>query len=52
MGRFLKGEIDFLDIADIVCEALEKQNMTDSYTVDDVFEADAAAREVVLKFKE
>lgn len=46
---FLNGRISFLDISDIVCEALENQKVTDTYTVDDVFEADAAAREIALR---
>ncbi len=48
VSLFLEGRIGFLQIADIVEAAMEAQGNVDSFTVDDVFEADRAAREVAL----
>ncbi len=48
VALFLKGEIGFLDIARLVRKAYEAQQHVESYTIDDVFAADAAAREIVL----
>ncbi len=46
---FLNGSIGFLDIGDAVTAALHAQPQVESYTVDDVFSADKAARELVRK---
>lgn len=46
---FLNGNIGFLDIGAAVTEALHAQPQVESYTVDDVFSADKAARELVRK---
>ena len=46
---FLNGSIGFLDIGAAVTEALHAQPQVESYTVDDVFSADKAARELVRK---
>ncbi len=48
VALFLKGEIGFLDIARLVRKAYEAQPHVESYTIDDVFAADSAAREIVL----
>lgn len=44
---FLRDEIGFLDIAELVGEAMERQSVSESYTLEEVFEADAAAKEYV-----
>lgn len=44
---FRQGKIGFLDIADLVEKATEKAPVTENYTIDDVLEADKAARETV-----
>lgn len=44
---FRQGKIGFLDIADLVEKATEKAPKVDSYTIDDVLEADKMARETV-----
>ena len=45
---FLKGKIGFLDIADLVEKATKAQKMVDEFDLEDVFNADKAARELVL----
>ena len=44
---FRQGEIGFLDIADLVEKATQKAPKIENYTIDDVLEADKAARENV-----
>ena len=44
---FRQGKIGFLDIADLVEKATEKAPVSENYTIDDVLEADKAARETV-----
>lgn len=44
---FLKGQIKFLDIPRLVRAAYEAQPSSSHFTVDDIFAADAAAREIV-----
>ena len=44
---FLSGKIKFLQIAELVEKAISAQNKVDSFNVEDVFAADAAARELV-----
>ena len=45
---FLKGKIKFLQIAELVSSAADNQRNCKNYTLEDVFEADKAAREHVL----
>ncbi|MCR4895021.1 MAG: 1-deoxy-D-xylulose-5-phosphate reductoisomerase [Eubacteriales bacterium] len=45
VGRFLRGEISFLQIADIIEKTLEHVEPVIDYTLDDIFAADRAARE-------
>lgn len=45
---FLKGKIKFLQIAELVGEACENQSVSESFTLDDIFEADKTARQFVL----
>ena len=45
---FLKGKIGFLDIGELVAFATEQQKDVSSFTIEDVFEADRAARAAVL----
>ena len=47
VALFLNGKIKFLDIARLVSLATEQQPSVESYTLEDVFEADRRAREVV-----
>ncbi len=47
---FLEGKIGFLQIGEIVCAALENQKKVETYSVEDVFEADRIARELAYKF--
>ncbi|MBQ9994181.1 MAG: 1-deoxy-D-xylulose-5-phosphate reductoisomerase, partial [Clostridia bacterium] len=44
---FLKDKIAFLDIAELVGEAMERQPKVDSYTIEDVIAADEAAKRYV-----
>lgn len=44
---FRQGKIGFLDIADLVEKVTEKAPIIENYTIDDVLEADKAAREYV-----
>lgn len=45
---FLEGKIGFLDIGELVAFATEQQKKVSSFTLEDVFAADKAAREAVL----
>lgn len=45
VGRFLRGEISFLQIADIIEKTLEHVEPVIEYDLDDIFAADRAARE-------
>lgn len=45
---FLEGKIGFLDIGELVAFATEQQKEVSSFTLEDVFAADKAAREAVL----
>lgn len=47
---FLDGKIGFLDIGEIVSEALHNQPDVGTFSVDDIFEADKAAREVAYSY--
>ncbi len=47
VALFLAGRIKFLDIARLVRAATDAQNSVDSYTLEDVFEADRKARATV-----
>ncbi|MBR6694699.1 MAG: 1-deoxy-D-xylulose-5-phosphate reductoisomerase [Clostridia bacterium] len=49
VALFLEKKIKFLDIPRLVRLAYEAQPDVDSFTIEDVFEADKAAREIVLK---
>lgn len=44
---FLEGKIGFLDIAKLNAYAMEKAGKKGEYTLEDIFDADAAAREAV-----
>lgn len=44
---FLEGKIKFLQIAELVEKALNSVNNKNEYTIEDVFEADQAARELI-----
>lgn len=44
---FLEGKIKFLQIADLVQNAIENQKSVNTFSVEDVFDADFAARELV-----
>ena len=46
----LEGKIKFLQIADIVEKAISAQKAVDSFSVEDVFAADKAAREIALSY--
>lgn len=45
---FLEGKIGFLKIGELVSAAAEREQRCGSFSVDDVFDADRAAREFVL----
>ena len=47
---FRKGEIGFLQIAELVEKVMNEAPKAETYTVDDVYEADKLARELVLKY--
>ncbi len=47
---FLQDKIKFLQIADMVEAAISAQNSVDSFTVEDIFAADQAARQLVQKY--
>ncbi len=46
---FLEGKIKFLQIGELVALATENQKKTEEFSIEDVFDADKAAREFVLK---
>ncbi len=46
---FLDGKIKFLQIADLVEKALDSVDNIKEFTIDDIFEADALARQIVRK---
>ena len=48
VAKFLKGEIGFLQIGELVLGALQNQRSAEEYTLEDVIEADKLAREYVL----
>lgn len=45
---FLEGKIKFLQIAELVEKATEMQSSVNGFTAEDVFEADRAARQIVI----
>ena len=45
---FLENKIKFLQIGELVAAAAERQPVVENYSMDDVFDADRAARESVL----
>ncbi len=47
---FRKGEIGFLEIAELVERVMNDAPKCTSYTVDDVYEVDKLARELVIKY--
>ena len=47
MAQFLAGEIGFLEIAQRVALAMERVPVVQDPTLNDILEADAAAREAV-----
>ena len=47
---FRKGEIGFLQIAELVEKVMNEAPKVDSYSVEDVYNADALARELVVKY--
>ena len=47
-AKFREGKISFLDIGDLVYEAMLRQDNVEPKTVDDVLEADRRAREYVM----
>jgi 1-deoxy-D-xylulose-5-phosphate reductoisomerase len=47
---FLDGKIGFLDIAEIVALAADSEKRTGVYTLEEIFDADKAAREKALAF--
>lgn len=49
VALFLKGEIKFLQIAQLVEMALENAGTFDGFTVEDIFATDSQARELVRK---
>lgn len=49
VALFLNGKIKFTDIPVLVKKAADAQKAVDSYTLEDVFSADKAARELVTK---
>lgn len=51
VSRFAQGDISFLDIETVVEETLSKHNVTASPTLEEVWEADAWARELAKKLK-
>lgn len=48
VAKFLEGKIGFLDIGELVSSAAINAPKSENYTIDDVFQADKAAREYVL----
>lgn len=47
---FRKGEIGFLQIAELVEKVMNEAPKVDTYTVDDVYNADIEARNLVIKY--
>ena len=47
---FRKGEIGFLQIAELVEKVMNEAPKAETYTVDDVYEADKLARQLVVKY--
>ena len=47
VALFLSGKIKFLQIAEMAQKALDSVNNKKEYTIEDVFEADKAARELI-----
>ena len=47
---FRKGEIGFLQIAELVEKVMNEAPKVETYTVDDVYEADKLARQLVVKY--
>lgn len=47
---FRRGEIGFLDIAELVERVMNDAPKVDTYTVDDVYEVDKLARELVIHY--
>ena len=47
---FRKGEIGFLQIAELVEKVMNEAPKVETYTVDDVYEADDLARKLVVKY--
>ena len=47
---FRKGEIGFLQIAELVEKVMNEAPKAETYTVDDVYEADKLARQLVIKY--
>ncbi len=47
---FRKGEIGFLQIAELVEKVMNEAPKVETYSVDDVYEADTLARELVIKY--
>ncbi len=47
---FRQGKIGFLQIADLVERVMNEAPKVDTYTVDDVYEVDKLARELVIKY--
>ncbi len=47
---FRKGEIGFLQIAELVEKVMNEAPKVNTYTVDDVYNADVLARELVVKY--
>lgn len=47
---FLEGRIGFLDIGRAVANAVNKAPKREQYTLDEIFEADSAAREITKEF--
>ena len=50
VALFLKGKIKFLQIAELVERAMDNTTSFDNFTVEDIFETDRAARELVRKY--
>lgn len=51
VGMFLAGKCGFLDIADMTEEAMKSHRIKNKPTLDDIYEADAEAREFVRRLK-
>lgn len=51
VGMFLSGKCGFLDIADMTEEAMESHRIKNTPSLNDIYEADAEAREFVRRLK-